>query len=271
MTYAPAKRASCVTIDPTAPAAPCAMMLCPARRRPCSNSPCHAVRPEIGRPPPPAQLTRARQRREVACSDGRVLGQGAVAIPVREAEHPLSDREPRGAITEGGDHSGQLVSGDRGRSVTVEAIGPGRRPTQLSVNESRGMNLNDNVVDRWLRLRPLRQLHPGRSRSLVRHHYRLHLSPPCVAYSAPQPAGPTLARCRGRRRKRWGSWHRLDSSKAYRKVTYCPRVLPNGSRFSCGAPKKDSFHNLRVPPASSACEAAIGQDPTSGSTSWIFL
>src|SRR5262249_35065782 len=32
----------------------------------------------------------ARQRREVACLDGRVLRQGAVASPVREAEDPLS-------------------------------------------------------------------------------------------------------------------------------------------------------------------------------------
>jgi hypothetical protein len=32
----------------------------------------------------------ARQRREVARLDGRVLGQGAVAIPVGEAEHALS-------------------------------------------------------------------------------------------------------------------------------------------------------------------------------------
>jgi hypothetical protein len=29
--------------------------------------------------------------------------------------------------------------------------------------------------------------------------------------------------------------------------------LPNGSRLSCGALKKDSFPNLRAPPASSAC------------------
>ncbi len=29
--------------------------------------------------------------------------------------------------------------------------------------------------------------------------------------------------------------------------------LSNGSRLSCGALKKDSFHNLRAPPASSAC------------------
>ncbi len=30
-------------------------------------------------------------------------------------------------------------------------------------------------------------------------------------------------------------------------------VRPNGSRLSCGALKKDSFPNLRAPPASSAC------------------
>jgi len=34
------------------------------------------------------------------------------------------------------------------------------------------MNLNDDVVYRCLRLGPLEQLHPGRCRSLVRHHYR---------------------------------------------------------------------------------------------------
>jgi hypothetical protein len=30
-------------------------------------------------------------------------------------------------------------------------------------------------------------------------------------------------------------------------------LLPNGSRLSCGALEKDSFLNLRAPPASSAC------------------
>ncbi len=30
-------------------------------------------------------------------------------------------------------------------------------------------------------------------------------------------------------------------------------VPPNESRLSCGALKKDSFYNLRAPPASSAC------------------
>jgi len=36
------------------------------------------------------------------------------------------------------------------------------------------MNLNDDVVYRCLRLGPLHQRHPGRSRSLVRYHDCLH-------------------------------------------------------------------------------------------------
>src|SRR5246500_6087948 len=45
------------------------------------------------------------------------------------------------------------------------------------------MNLNNDVVYRRLRLGPLPQLHPGRSRSLVRHHDRLHRPPPGVESS----------------------------------------------------------------------------------------
>src|SRR5246127_2668948 len=116
----------------------------------------------------------ARQRREVACLDGYILRQRAVANPVREAEHPLSHRQPRRSIAEGGDHSGQLVAGDRRRPVTAEAIDPGRGPRQLIPGESRRMNLNKDVVYRCLRLGSLHQLHPGRSPSLIRHHNRLH-------------------------------------------------------------------------------------------------
>src|SRR5207247_1535360 len=57
MTYAPASRASWVAIEPTTPAAPCTRTLCPARRRPCSNSPCHAVRPDITRAAPTVKST----------------------------------------------------------------------------------------------------------------------------------------------------------------------------------------------------------------------
>src|SRR5262245_55277237 len=39
------------------------------------------------------------------------------------------------------------------------------------------MNLNDDIVYRCLRLGPLHQRHPGRSRSLVSHDDRLHRTP----------------------------------------------------------------------------------------------
>src|SRR6516165_758790 len=58
------------------------------------------------------EINVARQRCEAACLDGHIFRQRAVAIPVREAEHPLSNRQPRRAIAESGDHSGQFVSGD---------------------------------------------------------------------------------------------------------------------------------------------------------------
>jgi hypothetical protein len=36
------------------------------------------------------------------------------------------------------------------------------------------MNLNDDVVYRWLWLGPLGQLHPGHSRTLIRYYDCLH-------------------------------------------------------------------------------------------------
>ena len=116
----------------------------------------------------------ARQRREVACLDGHILRQGAVAIRVREAEHSLSHRQPRRAVAESDDHSGSLCPGIDGVRSRSRRSGPGRGPRQLTRGESRRMNLNDDVVYRCLRLGPLYQLHPGRSRSLVRHNDCLH-------------------------------------------------------------------------------------------------
>ena len=63
-------------------------------------------------------------------------------------------------------------------SVTVEAIGPGRGPLQLGPDESRCVNLNDDVVYRSLRLGPLHQFHSGYPRSLIRDYDRLHDRPP---------------------------------------------------------------------------------------------
>src|SRR5262249_52614786 len=46
----------------------------------------------------------ARERREVACLDRYIFRQGAVAIPVGEAEHPLPYRQSRRAVAESGNH-----------------------------------------------------------------------------------------------------------------------------------------------------------------------
>jgi len=45
----------------------------------------------------------------------------------------------------------------------------------------------------------------------------------------------------------------VDSENEVRGHSDQDAGLPNGSRLSCGALKKDSFLNLRAPPASSAC------------------
>src|SRR5205809_1410850 len=52
------------------------------------------------------EINVARPRCEVARLDGYVLAPRVVALPVREAEHPLSNRQPRRAIPESGGHSG---------------------------------------------------------------------------------------------------------------------------------------------------------------------
>ena len=91
------------------------------------------------------------QRREVARLDAHIFRQGAFAAPVGKAEHSPPYRQSRRAPAESGDHAGEFVTGDRRRSVTVAAVGPGRGPRQLNRDESRRMN-NDDVVYRCLRL-----------------------------------------------------------------------------------------------------------------------
>lgn len=115
-----------------------------------------------------------RQRRQVACLHGRVLGQGSIAVPVRDPEHPLSQREPRRAVAEGGDHSGELMADDRLGSIATGAIDPRRGPLPLRGDEARRMDFNDDVVDRRRRLRPLRECDPGCFRARIRRDDCLH-------------------------------------------------------------------------------------------------
>ena len=170
---------------------------------PYSNSPCHAVSPEIGRLAPAGKSTSPGSGPRLRASTATYSAQGAVAMPVREAEHPLSHRQSRRAIAQSGDHSSQLVPRDRRRPVTTATIGPGRGPRQLSRDESRRMNLNNDVVYRRFRLGPLRQSHPRRPRSLIRHHDRLHQEPTSLS---PVPGGCTMRPARPRERHSAWPW-----------------------------------------------------------------
>src|SRR4051794_36401312 len=60
----------------------------------------------------------------------------------------------------------------------ADSVGPGGRPRQLGSDIPGRINLNDDIIDRGLRVGTLDELHPGRSRGLVRHHYRFHRTSP---------------------------------------------------------------------------------------------
>src|SRR5262245_3295555 len=76
------------------------------------------------------------------------------------------------------------------------------------------MNLNDDVVYRCLRLGTLHQLHRGRSRSLVRHHDRLHRTPPCVESETARITAAAVAQVE--LSHSWREAHRLTECDALR-------------------------------------------------------
>src|SRR5438876_8447109 len=98
MTYAPASRASWLAIEPTTPAAPCTRTLFPARRRPCSNSPCHAVRPGITRAAPTVKSTSpgsgVRLRASTATYSASVPSRYQSVRPNRSEEHTSELQSP---------------------------------------------------------------------------------------------------------------------------------------------------------------------------------
>src|SRR3989442_14966052 len=82
-----------------------------------------------------------------------------------------------------------------------------------------------------------------------------HLAPRSHVLSNAIPATEATNRRRVTARSRFSS--RAVSRRVSEFMGALVEVLflepPNGMRLSCGALKKDSFHNLRAPPASSAC------------------
>ena len=133
---APASRASWTAIDPTLPAAPWIRTVWPAASRPWSNSPCHAVSPEMGSAAADGVVDVGRERGEVAGLHRGVLGQRAVTRPVGHTENPLADGEAGCAIPKLGDNPRQLVPGHARRPVTAGSVGPRPGPVEFSTGEA---------------------------------------------------------------------------------------------------------------------------------------
>src|SRR5215468_714524 len=87
---------------------------------------------------------------------------------------PSAGRASAGPTTVTSVPPARIRPADRFWMSPLAAIGPGRGPRQFSRDESRRMNLNDDVVYGCLRFGLLHELHPGRSRSLVRYHDCFH-------------------------------------------------------------------------------------------------
>jgi hypothetical protein len=86
------------------------------------------------------------KRSQVAGLHCGVLGQGAVAEPVGQSEHPLADGEAGGPLPQLCDEARQLVAGHARRPVAPGAVGLCSRPVQLAGGEAAGMDLHDDIV-----------------------------------------------------------------------------------------------------------------------------
>lgn len=83
---------------------------------------------------------------EVAGLHRGVLGQGAVAGPADQSEHPLADGRAGGSVPYLNDDTRQLVAGHARRPVAPGAVGPRSRPVQLAAGEPRGLDPHDVIV-----------------------------------------------------------------------------------------------------------------------------
>ena len=87
-----------------------------------------------------------RQRCEITGFHSGVLRERAVASPVGEPEHPLTDAQKCGAVTQLNHDARQLVAGHARCPVTTRAVDPGVRPVKLPGCETRGVYPHDDVV-----------------------------------------------------------------------------------------------------------------------------
>lgn len=87
-----------------------------------------------------------RQRCEIAGLHGDVFRERAVARPVREPEHPLTDTQKCGAVPQLNHDARQLVAGHTRCPVAARTVDPSVRPVELAAREARGVHPHDDVV-----------------------------------------------------------------------------------------------------------------------------
>ena len=87
-----------------------------------------------------------RQRCEITGFYRGVLRQRAVAGPVGQPEHPLTDAQSGCAVPQLNHDPGQIVAGHARCAVTTRAIGPGVWPVKLIGYETRGVYPHDDIV-----------------------------------------------------------------------------------------------------------------------------
>ena len=147
ITRAPASRASWTAIEPTPPAAPWMRTVWPSSRRAWSNSPCHAVSPEMGSAAATVWSMSAARGARLRASTAVYSARDAVAGPVGQSEHPLARRSGRWFRTPSSTTvPDSSCPGMLGRPVTAGAIGPRCRPVELAGGEAPGVHAHDDVV-----------------------------------------------------------------------------------------------------------------------------
>ncbi len=88
---------------------------------------------------------------DVAGLDGDQLGGGAVPVAVDEAVHLVTDGHAGRAVAEPDHDARELVARDQRRTVVPGAVGEDR-PEQLARREAAGVDLDEDVTDRRLRV-----------------------------------------------------------------------------------------------------------------------
>ena len=164
-----------------------------------------------------SRLLRARCATSLSCASSGTTTKSIVTPP--------AGRASVGPVTVTSVPPARITPAER---FAISPIDPSRGPRQLITGESRGMNPNHDIVYRCLRLGPLHQLRPRRSRSLIRYHNRLHGSPPCAQFLDCRVAALSVERMSKRRKSDFPRLPTNDDNFVHQQNGYGRQGEPSG-------------------------------------------